>query len=415
MASVPLVERHIQRRHLYVRTVRRDEMRVKLPKTIALIAAASLACARVVTGQSISTTTGQQWVPTWSDEFNSGNSDLSGWSYDTGGGGWGNNEKEVYTNSTQNVSVSTNGGVGALHIDAIATGTGAGQTYTSGRIKTQNLFSQAYGLFEFRAKLPAGTGLWPALWMMPKDSAYGGWPTSGEIDVLESRGDMPGLVQGTHHSGTSPGTLNSQTTIFSNTGLEPPGFSTNDWHTYDLQWVPGSVNHAGSLKWYVDGILYSTKSGNWTIPSSGVPAGDKDAPFDKPFYAIINLAVGGNYVNNSINLAPGTYDMQVDYVRVYQSLFAGDANQNGIIDSSDFAALASHFNGSSATWQQGDFNGDGRVNALDFNILASNFGKQSLPSWAIPGASLGSIVPEPALLALASLLPLALRRRRYSY
>jgi beta-glucanase (GH16 family) len=387
-------------------------MRSRRSKTTPLIAALSLACASIASGQSIPTTTGQQWVSTWSDEFNNGNADLTGWSYDLGGGGWGNNEKEVYTNSTQNVSVSTTAGVGALHIDAIATGTGANQTYTSGRIKTQNLFSQAYGLFEFRAKLPSGTGLWPALWMMPKDSAYGGWPTSGEIDVLESRGDMMGLVQGTHHSGTDPGHLNSQTRKFSDTGLEPPGFTTADWHTYDLAWIPGSTNKAGSLKWYVDGVLYSTKSGDWTIPSSGVPAGDKDAPFGKPFYVIINLAVGGNYVGNAVNLAPGTYGMQVDYVRAYRSLFAGDANQNGIINSSDFAALASHYNNTGATWKQGDFNSDGIVNALDFNILAANFGKQSLPSWAIPGSTLGSLVPEPATLMLASLLSLALRRHR---
>src|SRR6185312_4325684 len=127
--------------------------------------------------------------------------DLNGFSYDTGANGWGNNELENYTTSSQNVSVSS----GALHIDAIASGTAGHQSYTSARIKTPALFAQAYGLIEFRAKFPSGTGLWPALWMMPRDSAYGGWPTSGEIDVFESRGDNMGLVQGSNHSGTSPG------------------------------------------------------------------------------------------------------------------------------------------------------------------------------------------------------------------
>src|SRR4051812_40551432 len=183
-----------------------------------LAATASLVCAQPLLAQSIPTTTGQQWVSTWADEFNAGSTDLNGFSYDLGAGGWGNNELESYTSSSQNVSVSTNAGVGALHIDAIATGSAGHQTYTSARIKTPTLFAQAYGLFEFRAKFPAGTGLWPALWMMPRDSAYGGWPTSGEVDVFESRGDMTGLVQGSNHSGTSPGTLNSQTKKFSDTG-----------------------------------------------------------------------------------------------------------------------------------------------------------------------------------------------------
>jgi len=132
-------------------------------------AVASFGGASTAFGQAVSPGTGKQWSNTWSDEFNIGQSDLTGWTYDLGGGGWGNNEKEVYTNSTNNVHVNTEAGtgIGALHIDAIATGSGASQTYTSGRIKTTNVLSQAYGLFEFRAKLPAGQGLWPALWMMP--------------------------------------------------------------------------------------------------------------------------------------------------------------------------------------------------------------------------------------------------------
>ena len=375
------------------------------------VSAASFVCAPIALAQSIPTASGQQWVSTWSDEFNAGSSDLNGFSYDTVdtvGGGWGNNELQTYTSNSQNVSVSTSAGVGALHIDAIASGSAGHQTYTSARIKTPALFAQAYGLFEWRAKFPAGTGLWPALWMMPRDSAYGGWPSSGEIDVFESKGQSPTLVQGTHNTGTSPGALNSQTGFYS----APAGFSTGDFHTYDLKWTPGSVNQAGSLKWYVDGTLYETQSGNWTIPNGAAP-GDKDAPFDKPFYILMNMAVGGNYVGNP-SLANGTYDMQVDYVRAYQSLYAGDANQNGAVNSGDFTILASHFNSTGAGWQQGDFNGDGRVNALDFNVVALNYGKQSLPSWAISGDPLGTLIPEPAALAAVALFPLAIRRR-YSY
>ena len=248
------------------------------------------------------------WTQTYSADFNTGPTDLAGWVYETGGGGWGNNEKEVYTTSTSNVSVSG----GNLHLTAVATGSGANQTYTSGRIKTAGLFSQAYGLFEFRAKMPAGQGLWPAIWMMPQDNAYGGWPTSGEIDVLETVGQSSTLVQGSTHSGPG-GQQNTQTRTLAQSGLTPVGFSTTDFHTYDLQWDKGTAGHPATLKWYVDGILYQTQQGGWTVPGG---ASSTDAPFDKPFYLILNLAVGGDFVG-SPNLAAGAYDMQVDYARAY--------------------------------------------------------------------------------------------------
>jgi beta-glucanase (GH16 family) len=252
-----------------------------------------------------------QWGMTFSDEFNAGASDLAPWTFETGGGGWGNNEKEVYTTSAQNASVSG----GALQITAVATGTGTSQTYTSARMKTSSSFSQENGLFEFRAKLPAGTGLWPALWLMPRDSAYGAWPNSGEIDVLESKGQDTTLVQGSLHTGTSGNLLNTQTGTFLGSGLEPADFSTTDFHTYDLLWTAGSPNHAGSFKWYVDGTLYETHTGGWTRPAS-VPTDNKDAPFDQPFYMIMNLAVGGTY-GGTPALSPGSYSMQVDYVRAF--------------------------------------------------------------------------------------------------
>ncbi len=243
------------------------------------------------------------WSSTWSADYSVGDSDLAGYSYDLGNnGGWGNNEREVYTDSRANSHVSG----GALHIAAIASGTGANQTYTSARLLTPNLFSQTGGLFEFRAKMPVGTGLWPALWMMPRDSAYGGWPTSGEIDVFESRGDRPTQVQGSVHSGASVSDHRTQTGLYN----APAGFTTADWHTYGLAWS------AGSLKWYVDGNLYETQNGGWYSPLAGNP----NAPFDKPFYIIMNLAVGGDYVGGTVNLSPGTYEMQIDYVHAYQAV-----------------------------------------------------------------------------------------------
>ena len=275
---------------------------------VSLFGTAVLFAPSPARAQSVPAPVGKQWNPTFAAEFNAGQSDLNGWSYDIGTGqdGWGNFESQSYTNSTSNVSVSG----GALHLTAIGTGSGSNTTYTSGRIRTTNLFSQAYGLFEFRAKLPAGQGLWPAIWMMPKDSAYGGWPRSGEIDILENRGQDTGEIQGTLHSGTSPGTVAQLTASY-----EPPGFDTTQWHTYALQWSAGpSPTQPGTFRWYVDGNLYQTRTGGWVVPAG---ATNQDAPFDKPFYLIMNLAVGGNYTGG-LKPGPGSYDMQVDYARAYQ-------------------------------------------------------------------------------------------------
>jgi beta-glucanase (GH16 family) len=261
-----------------------------------------------VAAQSVPPAPGKQWSSTWSAEFNTGTSDLTGWTYDIGTGqdGWGNGEAQSYTNSTSNVAVSG----GALHITAIGTTVGGNTNYTSGRIRTTNIFTQAYGLFEIRAKLPAGQGLWPAIWMMPADSAYGGWPRSGEIDIMEARGQNTGEVQGTVHSGTSPQTLASMTATYA-----PAGFDTTQFHTYSLQWTAGaSASQSGTLRWYVDGTLFQTRTGGWVIPSS---ATNKDAPFDRPFYLILNLAVGGQYTG-FLTPGAGSYEMQVDYARAYQ-------------------------------------------------------------------------------------------------
>lgn len=265
----------------------------------------------LIVGPAQAATVPGNWTPTWAAEFNAGAGDLSSFNYDLGGGGWGNNERQVYTSNAANSSVS--GGV--LHVTAVATGSGAQQTYTSARLKTAGLFSQTYGLFEFRAKMPAGQGLWPAIWMMPQDNAYGGWPTSGEIDVLETVGQNPQLVQGSTHSGPTPGQQNTQTRTFAQSGLMPSGFATTDFHTYSLQWDKGTAGRPATLKWFVDGTLYQTQQGGWTVPGG---AASTDAPFDKPFYLIFNVAVGGDYVGTP-NLAAGSYEMQIDYARAYSA------------------------------------------------------------------------------------------------
>jgi beta-glucanase (GH16 family) len=314
---------HLQTR----RQVAPASFRKKMPSLTAMIVVGATVIAadpfNDARAQLIAAPAGEQWTSTFSDQFNSGSSDLSPFTYDLGGGGWGNDELEVYTDSSSNVSVSG----GYLHINVIASGTGANETYTSGRILTSASFSQAYGLFEFRAKFPAGTGLWPAVWMLPANAPnssqplYGAWPASGEVDILETLGQETGLVQGSLHSGTTESEDN-QTETFADSGKEPENFTTTAFHTYDLLWsIVSDPNVSGGeqaeFNWYVDGTLYETQWGGWDVPATA-PANDPEAPFDQPFYFILNMAVGGTF-GGTPDLDDGAYGMEVDYLEAFQA------------------------------------------------------------------------------------------------
>ncbi|MGC8559064.1 MAG: glycoside hydrolase family 16 protein [Phycisphaerae bacterium] len=289
--------------------------RLMMALTLALTAS-PLAVARMSeTAQTpdIKAAPPMHWQLTWQESFNHGQKNLKGWHYDLGGNGWGNNEDEVYTHSRDNVFVAH----GHLNIMVIGKRRHGTVHYTSGRITTRNIFSQRYGLFVFRARLPKGRGLWPAIWMMPKKSVYGGWPRSGEIDIMESRGNWIHHVQGSLHSGNVWNQDNTQTKIY----RLPQGETTTQWHTYALRWEPArDPHHPGrkiiKIQWYVDGHLYETRQGGWTVPNSA-PKGSLNAPFNRRFYIILNMAVGGNYVGGKTP-GPGRYDMQIDYIRAYR-------------------------------------------------------------------------------------------------
>ncbi|MFC4099254.1 hemoblobin-interacting domain-containing protein [Paenibacillus xanthanilyticus] len=257
-----------------------------------------------------------QWDLVWNDEFDGGTGgnfdtngvDKSKWGYQNGTGaeygldGWGNGEQQYYTKD--NIEVKD----GKLVITAKKQ-TMSGKPYTSGRLWTSPTFSKTYGKFEARMKLPEGQGLWPAFWMMPKDSEYGVWASSGELDIMEARGRLPHEVGGTIHYG-KPWPNNKAT---GNAYTFPEGESITGYHTYGVEWEPGEI------RWYVDGKLYQTLN-NWN--SQGADQPDKyayPAPFDKPFYMILNLAVGGQYDGNRLpsdSMLPAT--MEVDYVRAYE-------------------------------------------------------------------------------------------------
>ncbi len=239
----------------------------------------------------------------WSDEFNTtGAPNPTFWSYDlgTGQGGWGNNEVQSYTQSNSNIRQEN----GLLIIDAIK----SGSAWTSARIKTQNKFNFTYGRVEFRAKLPTGSGTWPALWLLGESITSRGWPACGEIDVMEFVGKNPDEVHASLHSPSSFGnTQNTQTVQVPN--------ASNSFKVYAVDWSPESI------KFYVDDLLYYTYS-----PSN---KNDSNWPFKDDFFIIINMAMGGNFGSdpqyetngqrNGIdpNLTRATFE--VDYVRVYQT------------------------------------------------------------------------------------------------
>ncbi|WP_452596741.1 glycoside hydrolase family 16 protein [Pontimicrobium sp. MEBiC01747] len=230
------------------------------------------------------------------DEFNTdGAPDSSMWTYDigTGANGWGNNELQYYTDRTENVKVEN----GYLLITANQEDF-EGASYTSARIKTQNLFERAYGRFEARIRLPYGKGLWPAFWLLGNDCETNIWPQCGEIDIMEYLGDNPTTIFGTVHGpGYSGGEAVSKDYV-----LENDRYDTG-FHVFGIEWGPDYINY------YVDDALYQT------ITPQDVPG---EWVFNHPFYIILNVAVGGNFPGSPNNETVFPQTMLVDYVRVYQ-------------------------------------------------------------------------------------------------
>lgn len=238
----------------------------------------------------------RNWQLTWSDDFDGSAGELpdaSKWAFDlgTGDGGWGNQELQSYTNVPENVSLD---GEGNLVITAIK----SGNSFTSARIKTQGLFSQKYGRFEARLKTPYGPGLWPAFWMLGENIESVGWPQCGEIDIMELRGQKPDVIQGTIHGpGYSGGNSITKGYALIN------GRYDADYHTFAVEW------DADKIDFFVDDYLYQR------IENSDAPG---QWVYNQPFYVILNVAVGGNYVGFPTSQTPFPQKMIIDYVRVYK-------------------------------------------------------------------------------------------------
>ena len=244
------------------------------------------------------------YILVWEDEFDGDSLNLEDWNYEYHEPGWVNNELQEYVDSPENVYVED----GHLVIQALKQVAADGTvSYTSGRINTQNKHDYTYGKFEIRAKMPIGAGFLPAIWMMPTDeNLYGQWPKCGEIDIAEVLGDKPGTLYSTLHWGYPH--MQGQ----GNYSLTLARFS-DEYHVFACEWEPGEI------RFYVDGMMYH-KETDWYTKRDGFGEVTFPAPFDQPFYLILNLAVGGDWPGDPTEKT--TFDEKaqlcVDYVRVYQ-------------------------------------------------------------------------------------------------
>ena len=271
------------------------------------------------------------WTLVWNDEFEGDRVDLTKWDFEIGNGffdyknhvwipGWGNEELQYYTREPENVSVKD----GLLTIRAVKESLHE-CGYTSARLKTRKrdgtvLFSKLYGRVEFRAKVPWGKGLWPALWMLPVEDKYGGWAASGEIDLMEIVGEKPHEVLNSIHFGS----VYPKRSLDTHVHKLPNGSMVSDWHVYTVEWEPGEI------RFYVDNVHTSTQSFWWSCSKTKNGAGveakkDADlnawpAPFDQAFYLIMNVAVGGNFPGAPNPDTQFPAELVVDYVRVYDKV-----------------------------------------------------------------------------------------------
>ena len=240
----------------------------------------------------------------WKDDFNGDSLNKADWNVETHEPGWVNSEWQAYVDSADNIQVKD----GKLLLKPIKTVDKDGNaSYTSGRINTQGRHDFKYGYFECRAKVPTGKGYLPAFWMMPTDeNLYGQWPKCGEIDIMEVMGQETNKAYGTIHYGEPH--AQSQGTY----SVSAADNFADNYHTYAVDWEPGKIT------WYIDGIKYHEES-DWFSAKENQGTVAYPAPFDQPFYMILNLAVGGSWVGYPDEST--TYDDQqfaIDYVKVYQ-------------------------------------------------------------------------------------------------
>lgn len=263
----------------------------------------------------------------WQDEFAGTQLDTESWSYMIGDGtfygipGWGNNELQYYTDREVNTVVSD----GTLKIIARRENFG-GEQYTSARIRTKDNIDFTYGKVEASLRLPSTPGIWPALWMLPTSSPYGGWAAGGEIDIMESVNYADRIYGTIHHGGQWPDNVSAG-------GTYAPGTDfSQGFHTYTMEWDPDTI------RWYVDGNLYRslTRSAWYSLSAPE----NVRAPFDTEFHLLLNCAVGGNFPGNPTGASVFPQTFEIDWIRVYrraQTPFEGTPAQiPGVIEAERF-------------------------------------------------------------------------------
>ena len=242
------------------------------------------------------------WQLVWNDEFSGTNIDPSKWTHEVNGNGGGNNELQYYTDRDLNSLIIDGNLVIVAKKEEYSVGNKT-WNYTSARLNSRKKADWKYGRFDIRAKLPYGQGLWPAIWMMPTNSVYGGWAASGEIDIMELLGQEPTRIYGTLHYG---GSYPNNTHTGSSLKLTSGDNFTEKYHLFTLEW------EENEFRWYVDGHLYLTQN-DWYTDAAPYPA-----PFNQEFYLILNVAVGGNWPGNPDASTYFPQVMVIDYIRVYK-------------------------------------------------------------------------------------------------
>ncbi|REK71937.1 family 16 glycosylhydrolase [Paenibacillus paeoniae] len=312
----------------------------------------------------------------WQDEFNGTTLDMSKWNYETGyyisddphSWGWGNAELAHYTDSDQNIFVAD----GKLNFRALNEPKNFPQDptryaqYSSGKLNTKDKLSFQYGRVDIRAKLPTGNGVWPALWMLPEDSVYGAWAASGEIDIMEAKGRLPGMTSGALHFG---GQWPVNRYIAGDYHFPEGETFENDFHVYTMVW------EEDNFKWYVDGkFFFKVTNDQWY---SVAAPNNPNAPFDQPFYLIMNLAIGG-YFDGLLSPDPEDIPatMQVDYVRVYK--------ENGVENPGNVSVAGVTVNQTSAQVEVGQ---DVQLNAT---VTPSNATNKQV-TWTVSNSSVASV------------------------
>ncbi|MCS7090555.1 MAG: glycoside hydrolase family 16 protein [Verrucomicrobiota bacterium] len=244
------------------------------------------------------------WRLVWADEFEGPDGSRPNpewWTFDLGGGGWGNNELQTYTDRTRNCRIERGLLVVEAHRETYTGADGITRNYTSARLKTQGRVAFRYGRIEARIRVPRGQGLWPAFWMLGTNFPSVGWPQCGEIDIMENIGREPGTVYGTLHG---PGYAGGNA-VGGRYTLPHGAALADDFHVFAVEW------ETNRMRWFIDDILY------FTATPASLPVG-RTWVFEQPFFLILNVAVGGNWPGSPDATTVFPQRMLVDHVRVYE-------------------------------------------------------------------------------------------------